>query len=102
MDPEVALLLKGHILRAMAPQNSWVSAWKGRKWWVLSWLDMWPSWYATNYDLKDPTLPALMPDDPGFRDSYEDVGAFPEVRSITGRISTLFLRRFAGCAAPLM
>jgi phosphatidylserine/phosphatidylglycerophosphate/cardiolipin synthase-like enzyme len=101
-DPEVARLVRERILMEVSPRNSWVSAWKGRKCFLLSWLDLWPCSYATNFDLKDPSLEPVPPYDPLFRERYEDVGAYPQVRNVVRRFATGFLRRFGGWAAPVM
>jgi phosphatidylserine/phosphatidylglycerophosphate/cardiolipin synthase-like enzyme len=101
-DRDVAEAVRQRIMLETAPRNSWVSAWKGRKCFLLSWLDIWPCWYATNYELRNPSSRPLLPSDAEFRERYEDVGAFPEVRHIGRRLVTLLLRRFGGWAAPVM
>ena len=116
-DEGFARALADSIRRDMAPANAWVVAPRDRPV-VFSGLDyslgkvseslpvfdLWPTRYATAYEFRPgPDCPMpLPPGDPRFRDCYEPVGDFPEVRIGLKAILTRIFTAFGAGLAPIL
>ncbi|HVB83344.1 MAG TPA: phospholipase D family protein [Rhodanobacteraceae bacterium] len=105
-DPAFALAVQASILRTTAPGNAWVVARTpsvplfgpvsrvlGDISAALPIFDLWPFRYASDWQ-KKPGCPPLRPDDPKFRQCYENVGDFPEVELSTKAIYTRIFTAF--------
>jgi cardiolipin synthase C len=105
-DATVAALVRGAILKDIAPRNAWVIAKRQQPRategvnnaiadfsTALPLFDLWPFRYASSFELK-PGCEPLSPHDPGFYACYTDVGDFPEVdlpmKTIYTRVVTAF------------
>ena len=113
-DAAVAARLKASILRDIRPENAWTIARRdstpilggvnynlGKLFEKLPLFDFWPWRYATSYEIK-PGCEPLPPDAPGFRDCYEPVGDFPEVKLKPKAIYTRILTAFGAGLAPIL
>ncbi|MEZ5484536.1 MAG: phospholipase D family protein [Lysobacteraceae bacterium] len=113
-DTAVAARLKASILRDIRPENAWTIARRdntpilggvnynlGKLFEKLPLFDFWPWRYATSYEIK-PGCEPLPQDHPGFRDCYEPVGDFPEVRMKPKSIYTRILTAFGAGLAPIL
>jgi putative cardiolipin synthase len=113
-DPVFGKALAESIRRDMEPENAWVIAPLpkltplyqlnyniGKLSEQLPIFDIWPFPYATSYELKEGCQP-LRPADPGFRDCYTPVGAFPEVNLSLKMIYTRMLTVFGAGLIPFL
>jgi len=113
-DPVFGKALADSIRRDMEPGNAWVIAPLpkltplyqlnyniGKLSEQLPIFDVWPFPYATSYELKDGCQP-LRPADPGFRDCYTPVGAFPEVNLSLKMIYTRMITVFGAGLIPFL
>ncbi len=116
-DPAFAQALAQSIRRDMSPANAWTIA-RRDKAPVLSGLDyslgkvseqlpvfdLWPWRYATSYEfVPGPQCPLpLRRDDPGFRQCYRPVGAFPEVSLGLKGLTTRIFTAFGAGLAPIL
>lgn len=116
-DPAFARELAASIRRDMAPANSWTIARRapapvlgGLEYQLaklsaaLPIFDLWPVRYATSYEFKPgPDCPEpLPPDAPGFRECYEAVGDFPEVKLGLKGVLTRIFTAFGSGLAPIL
>ena len=106
-DARFADQLRQSILRDTQPENAWVIAPKQAEVPVLSDIsqaiggvseelplfDLWPSRYATSYEIK-PGCQPLRVSDPGFFACYEPVGDFPDSAASPKLLYTLFMTAF--------
>jgi phosphatidylserine/phosphatidylglycerophosphate/cardiolipin synthase-like enzyme len=113
-DPVFAKALADSIRRDMEPENAWVIAPLpkltplhqlnynlGKLSEKLPIFDIWPLPYATSYELKAGCQPRR-PVEPGFRDCYTPVGAFPEVNLSLKMIYTRVLTAFGSGLIPFL
>ena len=113
-DPVFGKALADSIRRDMEPENAWVIAPLpkltplhqlnynlGKLSEQLPIFDIWPFPYATSYELKAGCQP-LRPAEPGFRDCYTPVGAFPEVNLSLKMIYTRMLTVFGAGLIPFL
>jgi putative cardiolipin synthase len=113
-DEEVAQSLEAELRLAMANQNSWrvapdpkLPVWRdftnliAHMSRALPTLDVWPSYYATNFELRE-GAESVPVDDPRFYENYRDVGSFPEVESGWKRFTTWLMSAFGGFASGLL
>jgi cardiolipin synthase C len=113
-DPVFGKALADSIRRDMEPENAWVIAPLpkltplhqlnyniGKLSEQLPIFDIWPFPYATSYELKEGCQP-LRPAEPGFRDCYTPVGAFPEVNLSLKMIYTRMLTVFGAGLIPFL
>ena len=113
-DPVFGKALADSIRRDMEPENAWVIAPLpkltplhqlnynlGKMSEKLPIFDIWPFPYATSYQLNEGCQP-LRPSDPGFRDCYTPVGAFPEVNLSLKMIYTRVLTAFGSGLIPFL
>ena len=113
-DPAFAAAVQASILQATAPGNAWVVARRpdvplfgpisrvlGDISAALPIFDFWPFRYATDWE-KKPGCPPLRPDDPKFRQCYENVGDFPEVELSAKAIYTRIITAFGSGLSGIM
>jgi phosphatidylserine/phosphatidylglycerophosphate/cardiolipin synthase-like enzyme len=113
-DPVFGQALADSIRRDMEPENAWVIAPLpkltplhqlnynlGKMSEKLPIFDIWPFPYATSYELNEGCQP-LRPSDPGFRDCYTPVGAFPEVNLSLKMIYTRMITAFGSGLIPFL
>jgi len=113
-DAEVAQAMEAELRLAMANQNSWrvapdpkVPVWRDFSNLIahmsraLPTLDIWPSYYATNFELREGAEPVPL-GDPRFYENYRNVGSFPEVESRWQRFTTWLTGAFGGFASGLL
>jgi len=113
-DPVFGKALADSIRRDMEPENAWVIAPLpkltplhqlnynlGKLSEKLPIFDIWPFPYATSYELNEGCEPKR-PSDPGFRDCYTPVGAFPEVNLSLKMIYTRVLTAFGSGLIPFL
>ena len=113
-DADFAVALRASIRRDMQPENAWLVARQekppvfsglnyslGKVSEALPIFDIWPFPYATSYELK-PGCNPMSPEEPGFYDCYEDVGAFPEVDVPLKMLYTRILTAFGAGLVPIL
>lgn len=113
-DHEFAVALRASIELDMQPQNAWTIARRekpplfsglnyslGKLSEKLPIFDIWPFPYASSFELREGCNP-LPPEDPGFYDCHEDVGAFPEVDLPLKTVYTRIVTAFGAGLVPIL
>ena len=113
-DREFAVALRASIELDMQPRNAWTIARRqkppifsglsyslGKLSEKLPIFDIWPFPYASSFELREGCNP-LPPEDPGFYDCHEDVGAFPEVDLPLKTVYTRILTAFGAGLVPIL
>ncbi len=77
--------------------NALIAAVSGK----LPMFDIWPLEHVSAYELHDEGN-ILSPYDPGFHESYTDVGVFPGLNLGTKEVQVQLIRAFGGLSSPLM